>query len=400
MYLADVGWHPNVAQTARGIAALLSSLYFFAHSIALKGPAAEQWALAYAVLRFLPAIRTLAGLGLNNKVPRPEEKAALAEALFHALKDLSSRGSHDITSRATRRFGTGASNETIVDSDSLTLDFKALTCDFEIVSDDFDNLIDDEEPPRRLVLPKDTSVLALLSYIECCNPYHPYLRRYISNLILILAGPISLECHHPCTRFVPRGARRARDVIKPPSYLLKELLNVFLNRAGSFGTTVSLVLGLVTPQASVEQELTPMFEHFRQSLERTKAGGDTAIYDALNSVRRMLTQYRPDLPNLRKRIIIVSDGEDTSSDASSREDLETMLCSGERPPRARMPLVTSDYQLRAYQDIHVHRVDMIAVDILPPRAEHPLLQQPVKSAANSVGMTGRRPHEAAYERGE
>ncbi|KAJ6529353.1 hypothetical protein B0H19DRAFT_1274384 [Mycena capillaripes] len=88
MYLADAEWYSSVAQTPRGIAALLSSLYFFAYSIALKGPAAEQrvFALAYAVLRFPPAIRTLAELVLN-KVPLPEEKAALAEALFHALKD-------------------------------------------------------------------------------------------------------------------------------------------------------------------------------------------------------------------------------------------------------------------------------------------------------------------------
>ncbi|KAJ7648949.1 hypothetical protein DFH06DRAFT_1421240 [Mycena polygramma] len=223
-------------------------------------------------------------------------------------------------------------------------------------------------------------------------------------------------------------------------HLLKELFNVFLNRAGSFDTSASLVLGLVTfsAQVSVEQELTPIFENFKQSLENTNAGGDTAIYDALDSARRMLTQYRPDLPNLRKRVIIVSDGEDTSSTASAREvclalqrarvivdsvqvgrrsdpvlhsisvatggyrfsprtsladalsifDLETMLFSGERPPRPRMPFATSDSQLRTYQDMHVHRIDMITVDKFPPRAEHPLLKQPVKSAATFVGMAG------------
>ncbi|KAJ7737751.1 hypothetical protein B0H16DRAFT_103670 [Mycena metata] len=106
-YLADAAWHPSVPQTPRGIAALLSSLYVFAHSCAQKGVAGERrvLALAYAVLRFPPAIRTLAGL-LLNKVPRPEEKAALAEALFHALKEFSSRGPPVITSRNDRRFET------------------------------------------------------------------------------------------------------------------------------------------------------------------------------------------------------------------------------------------------------------------------------------------------------
>lgn len=41
-----------------------------------------------------------------NKVPRAAEKAALAEALFHALGEFSSRGPYAITSRETRRFET------------------------------------------------------------------------------------------------------------------------------------------------------------------------------------------------------------------------------------------------------------------------------------------------------
>ncbi|KAJ7648948.1 hypothetical protein DFH06DRAFT_1300213, partial [Mycena polygramma] len=107
MYLADAAWHPSIVQSPRGMAALLSSLYLFAHSVAQKCAAAEQraLALAYAMLRFPPAIRTLAGL-VRNKVPRPEDKTALAEALFHALKDFSSRGPHVITSQETRRFET------------------------------------------------------------------------------------------------------------------------------------------------------------------------------------------------------------------------------------------------------------------------------------------------------
>jgi hypothetical protein len=61
------------------------------------------------------------------------------------------------------------------------------------------------------------------------------------------------------------------------------------------------------------QELTPIFEKFRRKLEAVNATGDTAVYDALDRARLMLTQYRADLRNLRKRIIIVSDGDDTAS---------------------------------------------------------------------------------------
>ena len=60
MYLADAAWHPSVPQTPRGLAALLSSLYLFAHSVAQKEVAGEQkvLALVYAIFRFPPAVRT------------------------------------------------------------------------------------------------------------------------------------------------------------------------------------------------------------------------------------------------------------------------------------------------------------------------------------------------------
>jgi Mg-chelatase subunit ChlD len=76
---------------------------------------------------------------------------------------------------------------------------------------------------------------------------------------------------------------------------------------------------IVSNKASVKQELTPVFESFRQQLDKVSAGGDTAVYDALDSARQMLVNYRSDLPKLRKRIIIVTDGSDTSSVASARE---------------------------------------------------------------------------------
>lgn len=56
-------------------------------------------------------IFAVAGL-LLNKVPRPEEKAALSEAVYHTLKEFSSRGPAAITSRDTRRFETVRSDGT------------------------------------------------------------------------------------------------------------------------------------------------------------------------------------------------------------------------------------------------------------------------------------------------
>ena len=75
----------------------------------------------------------------------------------------------------------------------------------------------------------------------------------------------------------------------------------------------------VSDNANVKQELTPIFESFREQLDRVSAGGDTVVYDALDAARRMLMSYRSDLPLLRKRVIIVTDGADTGSEASAKD---------------------------------------------------------------------------------
>lgn len=215
--------------------------------------------------------------------------------------------------------------------------------------------------------------------------------------------------------------------------LLKELFNVFINRASSFDTSVSLVLGLVTfsDKASVKQELTPIFESFRQQLQKVFAEGNTVVYDALDAARRMLMNYRSDLPQLRKRIIIVTDGEDTGSEASAKDvclalqrsgiivdsvqiglqpenklhaisvatggyrfcpqtslsdalsifDLETMLSSAERTPRLSKGPVLHDIALRRYGNTLDFPVDVVTTSRFPHRAPHAKLQQSVQPVA-------------------
>lgn len=77
----------------------------------------------------------------------------------------------------------------------------------------------------------------------------------------------------------------------------------------------------VSDRAAIKHELTPLFESFRVALDEVSARGDTAVYDALDVARSNLTQFRQDIPGLRRRIIIVSDGDDTSS-----KNMPTNVC--------------------------------------------------------------------------
>ncbi|KAL0957929.1 hypothetical protein HGRIS_000110 [Hohenbuehelia grisea] len=257
-----------------------------------------------------------------------------------------------------------------------------------------------------------------------------------SYAVPVASTVVSFECNS--WFWTPSGAQRKRENSKKFSRLdlLKELFNVFLNRAASFDTSVSLVLGLVTfsNQVHIAQELSPVFENFRQQLDRVHASGDTAIYDALEAARRQLINYRPELKTLRRRIIIVTDGQDTSSTTSAKDtcyalqrdhivvdsvqvgghsdrvlhaisvatggyrlspntslsdalsifDLETMLFSGERPSRGRLAPVTTDLQLAYFARKDVYPVDIVTVDKFPQRAPHDKMKEIVKPAAKTM----------------
>lgn len=58
-YLADAAWQPTILQTRRGMAAMLSSLYMFSHSVAQKKSLLDHEVLAvmYRITRFPPAVR-------------------------------------------------------------------------------------------------------------------------------------------------------------------------------------------------------------------------------------------------------------------------------------------------------------------------------------------------------
>jgi hypothetical protein len=81
----------------------------------------------------------------------------------------------------------------------------------------------------------------------------------------------------------------------------------------TFGTT-----------ARVSQNVTDVIENFRQAVEKMDPEGDTALWDALGLAADHLVDVAKRYPNIKKRIICLSDGEDTSSNKNV-EDVVRML---------------------------------------------------------------------------
>ncbi|KAG6844814.1 hypothetical protein H0H87_003481 [Tephrocybe sp. NHM501043] len=193
----------------------------------------------------------------------------------------------------------------------------------------------------------------------------------------------------------------------------------------------------VADKALLKQELTPIFENFRLELDKVRATGDTAMIDALDLARSCLVNFRRDLPNLRRRIIIVSDGEDTCSDSLLTEvgsalqrdqivvdsvqvgrelsddlhtvsaatggyrffpktslgdalsifDLETMMNSAERPTRPKMSGAFSQRRQQINIARNLFPIDVVTVDKFPERAQHPKLAEPVKDVKQAAAVS-------------
>jgi hypothetical protein len=135
-YLFEQAWQPSVPQTNRGMASFLSCLYCLTRSVPLKGVAAEVKVLSmlHQITGFPPAVRTCeclqlprltgslilllsVGILFLNKDVRSEERAALSDALYYALRDFlscSSRGPVAIISNSDRFFEAASSQLSLV----------------------------------------------------------------------------------------------------------------------------------------------------------------------------------------------------------------------------------------------------------------------------------------------
>jgi Mg-chelatase subunit ChlD len=71
--------------------------------------------------------------------------------------------------------------------------------------------------------------------------------------------------------------------------------------------------------ATVSRALTPVIEDFRDAVTNIQADGPTAIWDALALARLQLLNYGGRYPDAKKRILVLTDGDDNESTQKAKD---------------------------------------------------------------------------------
>ncbi|KAL2421897.1 hypothetical protein ABEF95_001684 [Exophiala dermatitidis] len=157
----------------------------------------------------------------------------------------------------------------------------------------------------------------------------------------------------------------------------KQVFGALINRLIAY--TFPTQVGLVTfgTKAKMSQKLTDVVENFRRAVEKMEGRGKTALWDALALASDHMEEVAQQYPDAAKRIICLSDGEDTGSklthsafspktieEAAALCKLEPVLFIHERPP-INQP---SDHYSSAE---HVAQPGHVTNDDYPARKTHP-----------------------------
>ena len=103
--------------------------------------------------------------------------------------------------------------------------------------------------------------------------------------------------------------------------VLKQMFEALINRTLAYGYKSHMGLVTFDATARVASGITHVLENLRRATNDMDADGDTALWDALALCRDQLKQYAIKYPDAKRRIIVISDGDDTKSTANRPYDL-------------------------------------------------------------------------------
>ncbi|KAI5244656.1 hypothetical protein E4T43_03593 [Aureobasidium subglaciale] len=215
----------------------------------------------------------------------------------------------------------------------------------------------------------------------------------------------------------------------------KQMFDAMVNRLIAYSYKTHIGLVTFSSTAKVSQSITHVIENFRRSVQSMHASGDTALWDALKLSQTELLKYAEKYPRAHRRIICLSDGDDTKSTAGPADlcwqlrtneiavdsvcigddnnrdltavsnmlksycfypqdlttalaicEMEPVLSQTERPARdfsvvsdQRASMLNTFFNMRARASFTV-----VTQDVYPKRKEHPRLEDTFVQLANRV----------------
>jgi len=222
-------------------------------------------------------------------------------------------------------------------------------------------------------------------------------------------------------RFVEPHERRYLSRLEA----VKQLFHAFINRSQAYDYPNEIGLLLFGSETKLVCPLSPVFEDFRDKVDEAHTSGDTRLYDAIDSAAHHLEEWKRKKgsavdPDVKLRILVLSDGADTKStqlawkvaarlqrsavtldaimigderdrnlhciakasggyvfapeslaDALRLNELEVLLSGKERAAPEHMPPVKGQMGLNAFSRFPA---DPCSVDRVPPKRPQPLLE--------------------------
>ena len=95
--------------------------------------------------------------------------------------------------------------------------------------------------------------------------------------------------------------------------VLKQMFETLINRIIAYSYKTHIGLVTFDSTAKVSQSITHVIENFRRSVENMKATGDTALWEGLKLAQTEIMKHAEKYPQAQRRIICLSDGNDTKS---------------------------------------------------------------------------------------
>jgi Mg-chelatase subunit ChlD len=97
------------------------------------------------------------------------------------------------------------------------------------------------------------------------------------------------------------------------------MFEAFVNRTLAYNYKNHVGLMTFSTRPHIRQHITDVLEDFRCSVRDIQCGGFTALWDTLALANEELLEYGQRFPEAKKRIICLSDGDDTKSLQSAWE---------------------------------------------------------------------------------